>query len=245
MRVCVLREPPEGHWNLSMWRESSRGMTSVSSCHTGPTEAPWSPTVGPIETLHLYPARLSVGKKLTAPWPCWLRASQGQSKWKSQQTASPALRVSDHGHSAMYKDQILAGFPKGVKKKKNRKMRLRGKRHVFIRSDSVVRPWPSLAAEICGTIPQRNAPERRISTASSICSWMIWSLLDLFLLLLLIFLNGFYDRATFQREFVWSLSHATLCATLPNAGFMWSAPADWRWQNNNKGSIPLKFYQFQ
>lgn len=118
MRVCVLREPPEGHWNLSMWRESSRGMTSVSSCHTGPTEAPWSPTVGPIETLHLYPARLSVGKKLTAPWPCWLRASQGQSKWKSQQTASPALRVSDHGHSAMYKDQILAGFPKGVKKKK-------------------------------------------------------------------------------------------------------------------------------
>lgn len=57
---------PRAKWIL---KEPSRGMTPVSSeastarlpslLRGGPLEAPWSLTLGPIETLHLYPVRLS------------------------------------------------------------------------------------------------------------------------------------------------------------------------------------------
>ncbi len=67
-------------------RYRGHDLSVLSGTCKGPLEAPWPPTSGPIETLHLYPVRLSCLGKVGSAMVT-LRASQGQRKWgnRSQQ----------------------------------------------------------------------------------------------------------------------------------------------------------------
>lgn len=122
-----------------------------------PLEAPWPPAVGPIETLHLCAVRLSclekVGSAIYAA--CVSRANRSEetdhsNKWRS---TFPDLPVSSlwllccshavcHSSRGCYSRFIYKGSGGG-----NGKMRLEGKRHIFSRSDGVVRLWPSRGEE--------------------------------------------------------------------------------------------------
>lgn len=122
-----------------------------------PLEAPWPPAVGPIETLHLCAVRLSclekVGSAIYAA--CVSRANRSEetdhsNKWRS---TFPDLPVSSlwllccshavcHSSRGCYSRFIYKGSGG-----KNGKMRLEGKRHIFSRSDGVVRLWPSRGEE--------------------------------------------------------------------------------------------------
>lgn len=122
-----------------------------------PLEAPWPPAVGPIETLHLCAVRLSclekVGSAIYAA--CVSRANRSEetdhsNKWRS---TFPDLPVSSlwllccshavcHSSRGCYSRFIYKGSGG-----ENGKMRLEGKRHIFSRSDGVVRLWPSRGEE--------------------------------------------------------------------------------------------------
>lgn len=123
-----------------------------------PLEAPWPPAVGPIETLHLCAVRLSCLEKVGSAMVT-LRASQGQTEARKPITAtneglpfqtclylrSDCSAVVTLSATAA-EDVILGLFIRGVGGG-NGKMRLEGKRHIFSRSDGVVRLWPSRGEE--------------------------------------------------------------------------------------------------
>lgn len=193
-------------------------MTSVSSVSAtvlfptckGPLEAPRSPTVGPVETQHLYPVRLSRLEKVGSAMVT-LRASQGQRKWgnRSQQQmktpTSPDLFLLSADNlccSAVAALHVRRGFYSRFiyKRIKNGKMRLEGKRHVFSGSDSVERLWPSRGAEYAALyLCTSSQSVGSLPVKRPVVGWC-----DFFHPH-----RGFYSRTTFQRESGWSSSHTT------------------------------------